>query len=87
MASTKSFSKRSVDPVWLHGQLSDSEAESLFGEMPVPEGQFLVRKCESEKAGYILTVVENKKIEHYQLVQGEMMVGADCSSPLPRSDT
>ena len=51
---------------WFHGQLSRVEAEALLRDHGFSEGLYLVRQSKSAIGDFVLSVVHENDVIHYQ---------------------
>nr|CAH7742179.1 unnamed protein product [Callosobruchus chinensis] len=58
---------KKVDISWYHGKLSREDAEDLLKQESEKNGLFLVRDSISSIGDYVLSVIHNKEINHYQI--------------------
>jgi len=56
------------DISWFHGPLARDEAEKLVSELGV-DGGFLVRESLTSPGDFVLTVLRDKEVVHYQLLR------------------
>ncbi|XP_012260350.2 tyrosine-protein kinase Shark isoform X1 [Athalia rosae] len=56
---------------WYHGALSRSDAENMLKEEGTADGTFLVRNSSSSSGDYVLSVLHNGEVIHYQIRKHE----------------
>nr|CAI5828820.1 unnamed protein product [Callosobruchus analis] len=61
------MNKKVDDISWYHGKLSREDAEDLLKQESEKNGLFLVRDSISSIGDYVLSVIHNKEINHYQI--------------------
>ncbi|XP_018327039.1 tyrosine-protein kinase Shark [Agrilus planipennis] len=52
---------------WYHGKLTREAAESVLLERKDCDGYFLVRDCNTSDGDFVLSVVHNSQVNHYQI--------------------
>ena len=52
---------------WFHGNLSRVESEQVLRDHGFQEGLFLVRNSSTAEHSYVLSVVHNDKVIHYEI--------------------
>ncbi|EFA10985.1 tyrosine-protein kinase Shark [Tribolium castaneum] len=55
------------DIFWYHGKLSREATENLLKEEGRPDGSFLVRESNSSTGDFVLSVLHNNEVSHFQI--------------------
>eukprot|EP00092_Neocalanus_flemingeri_P028200 GFUD01030624.1.p1 GENE.GFUD01030624.1~~GFUD01030624.1.p1 ORF type:complete len:807 (+),score=129.29 GFUD01030624.1:58-2478(+) len=66
-ASRRSTPENGLKENWFHGTVGREDAERILKDGGLTEGLFLVRESKSSQGDFVLSVVHNREIIHYQI--------------------